>query len=173
MNGIYRYINKEDVDKLMKLDLYTRCRILVTILFMDKFDKEGKPYIGHLVRVSDSMSTLDGKILGLIHDVIEDISGISYDDLIRFGITPNIIEALKLVTNDKSIVKLSKLERIIIYNKKIDKIIASGNRLAIELKYRDMSDNYDKERLKNLSREQQEWFKIKYGNNIKKLEKRL
>ena len=34
-----------------------------------------------------------------------------------------------------------------------------------------MSDNFDKERLKLLSVEKQEWLTLKYENNIKKLEK--
>jgi len=33
------------------------------------------------------------------------------------------------------------------------------------------TDNFDKERLKLLSHEKQKWLTLKYGENIKKLEK--
>lgn len=171
MSGLSKYIYNTDIDKLMELDLYTRCRFLVNVLFIDKVDKEGSPYINHLLRVSDNMTTDDGKIAGLLHDVVEDIEGITFEDLKEFGISEEIIEALKLVTNEKIEYELTKEEKLEIYNKKIDKIINSGNKLALELKLSDMSDNYNEERLKKLPKEKQEWFNLKYGENIKKLRK--
>ena len=35
-------------------------------------DKAGKPYIGHCLRVMDSLNTPEDKIVGVLHDVIED-----------------------------------------------------------------------------------------------------
>ena len=169
MKGIKKYIYKNDIDKLMEQDLYTRCRFLVNILFLDKVDQDNKPYIEHLLRVSSKMTTIDGKIAGLLHDVVEDIDGITFEDLKEFGVTENIIEALKLVTNEKSDKEYTKEEKLEIYNRKIEKIISSKNLLALELKLADMSDNYNKSRLLKLPQDKQEWFELKYGNNIKKL----
>ena len=170
MKGLLKYISKDVLDKLMSLDLYDRSKNLVEIFFFDKADKNGSPYVNHLYRVSSRMSSIDGKILGLLHDVVEDIDGITFDDLIDFGVTEEIIDALKLVTNEKVDKEYTKEEKLDIYNKKIDKIIQSENRLAIELKLSDMRDNYDKDRLKLLPEDTQEWFNLKYKNNIKKLE---
>ena len=108
-------------------------------------------------------------VAGLLHDVVEDIDGITFDDLLDIGISSNIIDALKLVTKEPTTEKLSKEERLIRYNKEIDNIIASGNDLALELKIADMSDNYNPDRIVGLSNEQLEWFSLKYANNLEKL----
>ena len=169
--GLEKYLYKSDIEKLMEIDLYTRCRFLINILFLDKVDKNGKPYIGHLLRVSSRMSSPDGRIAALLHDVVEDIKGITFEDLKEFGVPDNIIDALKLVTNEKLDKAYTKEEKLEIYNQKIDNIIESKNKLALELKLNDMIDNYDKYRISKLPKEKQEWFNVKYGQNIKKLKK--
>ena len=172
MNGLLKYFKDTEL-KLIKdtPDLLLKSKALVHILFSDKIDKAGKPYIEHLYRVSDKMTTLDGKVAGLLHDVVEDIDGVSFDDLIDIGIPLNIIEVLKLVTKEENIQILNKYEKLDKYNKEIDNIIISGNKLALELKIADMSDNFDPSRLQELSIEQQYWFNKKYGENLKKLRK--
>ena len=42
---------------------------------------------------------------------------------------------------------------------------------AIRLKEADMSDNYDPDRIKELSQDKQEWFHQKYGKQLVKLRK--
>lgn len=171
MNNIERIIGNDTYNKLMCMDLYSRSLNLVNYLFNNKYDKDGKPYIHHLSRVSFSMSEFgtDGMIAGLLHDVVEDIDGMTFEDLKEFGIPEIVIDAIRFVTKEKNTRELSKEEKLKIYNNKIDSIINSGNILAINLKYNDMKDNYDKERLKNLSPELQEWFKLKYEDNLNKL----
>ena len=168
MNNIERIVGKYKYKKLLEYNIYARCDILIYLLFKNKFDKEGEPYINHLYRVSANMSSINGKIAGLLHDVVEDIDGVTFNDLKDFGVPDEVIAALKLVTNEKEVSVPSKEEKLKRYNEKIDKIINSGNELAIELKFRDMSDNYNKDRIKKLSPELQEWFKLKYELNLKK-----
>lgn len=172
MNNLLRYLTDEEFNYVSsENDLYLKSLFLVEILFKDKVDKNNVPYITHLMRVSSKMTTLDGKVCGLLHDVVEDIEGVTFDDLKEIGIPDNIIEVLKLVTKKPHSEELSKEEKLELYNEEIDNIINSNNELAIELKYSDMSDNFDKDRLKLLSVEKQEWLTLKYENNIKKLEK--
>ena len=171
MNNLNKYLSQEEYEKLLNLELYDRCKLLVEILFDGKFDKNNKSYIEHLYRVSSNMSSEEGKILGLLHDVVEDIDDITFNDLKEFGISKDIINALILITNEKKVKEYTKEEKLDIYNKKIDKIIESGNMLVIELKLSDISDTYDEERIRLLSKDKQDWFKLKYGNNIKKLKK--
>lgn len=38
-------------------------------------DKSGMPYAGHIMRVMAAGRTMDEKIVGVLHDVIEDPSG--------------------------------------------------------------------------------------------------
>ena len=172
MNNIERIIGKYHYEYLLKLDTYPRCFSLVSILFSKKCDKEGQPYLNHLSRVSFDLGNycgMDGVVAGFLHDVVEDIDGINYDDLKEFGINDNIIDAVRLVTNEKSINKLTPEQKLKKYNDKINKIIESNNTLAIYLKYCDMKDNYNLVRLKKLDQETQKWFKLKYEKNLKKL----
>jgi len=170
MNNLELYINKEVLNKIREYDdIYLKSVVLVRILFKNKKDKAGEPYLGHLVRVSNGMTTVDGMVAGLLHDVVEDIPNIEFEDLLDIGIPLNIVETLRLVTKESTAEKLSKEEKLIRYNREIDNIIASGNDLALELKIADMSDNYDEDRLKNLPVESITWFNEKYSKNLEKL----
>ena len=171
MNGLLKYFNKEELEHLKIMDLYSKSEVLVRKLFEGKTDKEGKPYVNHLLRVSGKMTSIDGKVAGLLHDVVEDIEGVSFEDLSCLGIPDNIIEALKLVTKEETTKNLTKQQKLQKYNGEIDKIIESKNLLALELKIADMRDNYDLNRLKNLPEEKQNWFKEKYEKNLEKLRK--
>lgn len=170
MNNLERYFSKEDLEKIRRCDdLYLKAAILVRVLFKDKVDKGGAPYIGHLKRVSDKMTTLEGKVAALLHDTVEDIEGVTFDDLRDIGIPEEIIEILILVTKEESEKSLTKEEKLIRYGKEIDRIIESGNQVAIELKISDMTDNYNPERLKLCSKEQREWLELKYESQLEKL----
>ena len=170
MNNLELYIDKDDLSKIKKCDdLYLKSAILVRILFQDKKDKSGKPYLGHLYRVSSRMTTLDGMVAGLLHDLVEDIPDVGFKDLLDIGIPDYIVDALIMVTKKTTSTGLSKEEKLIIYNKEIDVIIASKNDLALELKIADMSDNYSPDRIEGLPVEQIEWFNLKYASNLEKL----
>ena len=171
MNGLLKYFTHAELEQLKALDLYSRSKELVSKLFFHKKDKSRKPYVNHLLRVSEKMTSIDGKIAGLLHDVVEDIEGVTFDDLISFGVPEHIIEVLKLVTKEEINEPLSKKQKLQKYNEEIDRIIESRNPLALELKIADMSDNYDPNRLEELDEEKRNWFEQKYGENIKRLRK--
>ncbi len=170
MNHLELYIEKKDLQKIRECeDVYLKSAVLVRILFKDRKDSARQPYLGHLKRVSDKMTTLEGKIAGLLHDLVEDIPYITFNDLLDIGIPENIVEVLRLVTKEKINRKLTRQERLICYGKEIDKIINSGNDLAIELKIADITDNYNLERLALCSPELQDWYEEKYPPQMKKL----
>lgn len=172
MNHLELYMEKSDLQKIRECeDLYLKSATLVRILFLNKTDPVGIPYLYHLQRVSDRMTTYYGQVAGLLHDLVEDIEGITFDDLRDIGIPNEIIEVLRLVTNEKSNYPLTKEEKLVRYGKKIDQIIASGNPVAIELKFIDMMDNYDEERLALCSCELRSWFEQKYPPQLDKLSK--
>lgn len=172
MNQLELYIDKDDLDKIKSCDdVFLKSAVLVRILFKDKIDKAGEPYLSHLVRVSNHMTTLDGNIAGLLHDVVEDIPNVRFEDLLDVGIPPHIVEVLRLVTKEPISSELTQSDKLIDYNKQIDKIIDSGNDLALELKIADMLDNYNPDRLKKLPLDQLVWFNEKYARNLIKLKK--
>lgn len=103
-------------------------------------DKAGEEYIGHPLRVMEAGRTLEEKIVGVLHDVVEDSEEWSFERLEQEGFAPKIIEALRCVT------KLSATEP---YDKFIARV--KENRLAVAVKLNDLTDNMDIRRLPYLS----------------------
>ena len=104
-----------------------------------QFDKAGNNYIGHPLRVMSAGKTLNEKIVGVLHDVVED-SGWTFEQLSNEGFSDEIIAALRCVT------KLSEDEP---YDEFIERV--TKNDLAIAVKINDLSDNMDIRRLKELT----------------------
>ena len=104
-----------------------------------QIDKCGCDYIGHPLRVMAAGRTIEEKIVGVLHDVVED-SDWTFEMLEAEGFSAEIIAALRCLT------KLSA-------NEPYDKFIArvKGNSLAVAVKLNDLSDNMDIRRLPYLS----------------------
>lgn len=104
-----------------------------------QFDKAGNDYIEHPLRVMAAGETLEEKIVGVLHDVVED-GNWTFDELLQEGFTSEVVEALRCVT------KLSE-------NEPYDKFIArvKTNPLAVRVKLNDLTDNMDIRRLPYLS----------------------
>jgi (p)ppGpp synthase/HD superfamily hydrolase len=102
-------------------------------------DKGGADYIGHPLRVMEMCETEEQKIVGVLHDVVED-SDWTFEMLEEEGFAPAIIEALKCVT------KLSEGED---YDDFISRVMI--NPLAVKVKLYDIEDNLDVSRLDSLT----------------------
>src|SRR6187399_2146094 len=61
-------------------------------------DKAGAPYILHPLRVMLRVKTNAERITAVLHDVVEDYEGWSFERLLEEGFSTDIIEALKSVT---------------------------------------------------------------------------
>ena len=103
-------------------------------------DKAGNDYINHPLRVMEMGRTVEEKIVGVLHDVVEDAPQWNFERLTQEGFAPEIIEALRCVT------KTSETEP---YDKFIARV--KKNRLATAVKLNDLSDNMDIRRLPYLS----------------------
>jgi len=97
----------------------------------DQVDKFGATYLRHITRVMDRGTTTDEKIVGVLHDVVEDTDW-TFEDLVNEGFPPHIIDALRCVT------KADEEEN---YQDFIERIKA--NPLAIKVKLNDLRDNMD------------------------------
>ena len=104
-----------------------------------QFDKAGYDYIGHPLRVMEMGKTEEEKIVGVLHDVVEDTPW-TFEVLEAEGFSQEIIEALKCVT------KTSENEN---YDDFIERV--KKNPLAVAVKINDLSDNMDIRRLPYLS----------------------
>lgn len=127
---------------LKEMTDYKRAEKIVQVMFSNKKDKEGKPYINHLYYVSNEQKTIDGKIVGLLHDLIEDTAS-TYHELEEIGFNQNIIDALKLVTKPNGMDYLEYVKRV----------LDSNNEIAIYVKEADMRNNSDKDRIARIEDE--------------------
>ena len=121
-----------------------------------QLDKSGKEYIGHPLRVMEMGKTEEEKIVGVLHDVVEDSSW-TFEALEAEGFSKEIVDALRCVT------KLSENEN---YDDFIERV--KKNPLAVAVKINDLSDNMDIRRLPYLSDKDVKRLK-KYLKAYKKL----
>lgn len=98
-----------------------------------QFDKQGKPYINHVLKVSNRCKSMRGKIVGFLHDVIEDCSekGFTAEYLIERGIDPDLVRVVKLVTKTPG------------QSYEDYKSAVKSDTLAIEVKLSDLKHNMD------------------------------
>ena len=104
-----------------------------------QYDKAGNDYIGHPLRVMEMGKTENEKIVGVLHDVVEDTDW-TFEALAAEGFSEEVIAALRCVT------KLSENEN---YDDFIERV--KKNPLAAAVKINDLSDNMDIRRLPYLS----------------------
>ena len=102
-------------------------------------DKNGDPYILHLMRVCLRGKNENEKICGILHDLVEDTEW-TFEQLAKEGFSSEIIAALKCVT------KTSEQEN---YENFIERV--KKNKLAISVKINDLGDNLDARRMLQLS----------------------
>ena len=93
-----------------------------------QYDKAGNDYIGHPIRVMDMGRTDEEKIVGILHDVVEDTDW-TFEKLAEEGFSQEIIAALRCVT------KLSENEN---YDDFIERV--KKNPLATAVKINDLSE---------------------------------
>lgn len=94
-------------------------------------DRYGAPYLGHVFRVMNAGKTIDEKIVGALHDVIEDCENYDLDDLREKGFPEKIVEAVDCLTK--------RDEEQSDYDSFIARI--EKNPLAVSVKLNDLRDN--------------------------------
>ena len=153
---------KDNFDDLKELPDYERAEVIVEEMFKGIKDKEGAPYIEHLRFVSDAQPTENGKIVGLLHDLIED-TDTSVLELQQVGFSDRILYSLLLLSKIKGTP----------YPEYIDKIILSNDEVAIRVKEADMRNNMDPERLANLSPGDRQHFIEKYTEPYQRILRKI
>lgn len=101
-----------------------------------QLDKAGQPYVLHPLRVMLSLSDEKDRIVGVLHDVIED-SNITYDYLIANGFEgeTEILEALESVTKKEDETYEEFIVRVAL------------NSIGKRVKLADLEDNMDLSRI--------------------------
>lgn len=109
--------------------------LIATEAHKNQKDKNGQPYVLHLFRVMNMGKTIDEKICGVLHDIVEDTDW-TFEKLQNEGFSAEIIETLKCLT------KTNEEEN---YEMFIQRVLS--NKLAISVKINDLTDNLDVKRL--------------------------
>lgn len=105
--------------------------------FADKQDRSGQPLILHPMRVMMSSSTIEGRIVGIMHDIIEDtekdLEPVTVETLRQLGFPENIVAAVETLTHRSDETYAAYIERIV-----------QGPKLAVRVKLNDLNDNLNR-----------------------------
>lgn len=93
-------------------------------------DLDGNPVILHPIAVGLAGNNRKEIIGGFLHDVVEDTE-FTFNDLLARGVDKTIVETLQLLTHTKDIS----------YDEYVQRIVTSGNSIAIHIKYNDLKHN--------------------------------
>lgn len=100
-------------------------------------DKAGNPYILHPLHVMENVNSKEGKIVAILHDIIED-TDVTEDYLLKIRLSKRIVDAVVALTRSKDMD----------YQEYIKKL--GSNPLAKEVKLADLEHNMDLKRLPTL-----------------------
>jgi (p)ppGpp synthase/HD superfamily hydrolase len=116
-------------------------------------DLAGAPYILHPLRLMLSLSGEAERIVAVLHDVVEDCEGWSFERLAAEGFAPEIIEALRSVTKtveEGRALKAATDEegKYAVYEAFV--LRAGANPIGRRVKMADLLDNSDTSRIKSM-----------------------
>ena len=119
-------------------------------------DRSGVPYIFHPLHLAEQMHTESEIVAALLHDVVEDTS-VSLADLEKAGFSPEVIDAVRLLTHDKCVPYMDYINAL------------KENPIARAVKLADLKHNSDLARLKDHSEKTRERLE-KYAAALEILE---
>ena len=100
----------------------------------DQVDKSGMPYVYHPFHLAEQMKAEETTIVALLHDVVED-TDYTLNDIKAMGYPDSVIDALALMTHDKSVPYMDYVAKI------------KSNPIAKAVKLADLNHNSDLSRL--------------------------
>ena len=130
---------EEEITFYRGLDIYSRSEALVNRFFKNKIDKSNHDYREHLRHVSEDFTNKKVKSLALLHDILEDTE-VTSSDLLNLGYSKGEVEVLEILTNTWDN-----------YEEYIDNILNSNNKIALNIKVKDLLHNMDLTRLKKIT----------------------
>ena len=100
-------------------------------------DKAGNPYILHPLHVMENVNNKEGKIVAILHDIIEE-TYITENYLLKIGLSKRIVDAVVALTRSEDMDYQEYIKNL------------SSNPLAKEVKLADLEHNMDLKRLPTL-----------------------
>lgn len=114
-------------------NLIETCLQLAVTAHKGQLDKVNLPVILHPLTVGLSGATPDEICVGFLHDTVED-TDVTPEKILAAGVPQRIVDAVMLLTHDKSIP----------YFDYVQALIDSGNKLAIAAKRNDLKHNHSR-----------------------------
>lgn len=118
-------------------------------------DKGGNPYIEHPMAVMDRLETIEEKIVGVLHDIVED-TVLTLGDLLELGFPEFIVEAIDSVTRRDDETRAEFIKR------------AKQNVIGRKVKIADIMENMNLKRIPNYTLKDEKRV-LKYEKELKKL----
>lgn len=157
------YFDEDKYEEIKNSDnLIFKALEIITTLFENDVDKGGMPYILHIEYVYKHVSSVNEKIVALLHDVIED-KNVTKEDLLEIGFPKKIVEDVVILT------RVRPME----YSDYIDKLIKKGSVEALHVKLADLENNMDLTRIKNPTVKDYERVKKRYIPTHEKIMNKL
>ena len=125
-------------NQLHFISLLELAKSIAVVAHENQFDKSGRPYINHPETVAAYCETTYAKIVGWLHDVVED-TPVTLEALKLLGFDDFLLEALRCVTKEEGYDEKEYYARI------------KANPIAREVKLADLKHNIDLSRLKNIT----------------------
>src|SRR5205085_1061747 len=113
-----------------ELDLLEKAIGIASEAHQGQKDRYGAPYITHAIRVMERLDDPTEKVVGILHDVVEDTDW-SFEDLRKEGFPQSILDALDCVTKRDGEAYDDFVKR------------SASNALAKAVKLADLEDNMD------------------------------
>ena len=120
--------------------LFEKAITLVLEKHRGQMDKAGKPYYGHVIRVSQDLINPKQKMVGLLHDIIED-TDVTPEFLLQEGFPQEIVDGILSVTRRPNEDYQDFVDR------------ASRNEIGRFVKMADLEDNMNIFRLNEITEE--------------------
>jgi (p)ppGpp synthase/HD superfamily hydrolase len=121
---------------MMRMSTLERAIAIAAEGHAGQLDKAGNPYILHPLRVMLQLDTLEERMAGVLHDVVEDCDW-SLDDLRAEGFSPAVVRAVDSVTKREG----ESYEQFVLR--------AAADPIGRRVKLADLHDNSDLGRIRN------------------------
>ncbi|MEG1254591.1 hypothetical protein [Clostridium sp.] len=139
LNTISTYAYKY-MKRMIKVNNLEKAISIAVKAHENQKDKSGTPYILHPLHVMMKMKTEEEKIVGVLHDVVED-TAYTLESLKNEGFSYEIIEAIDCLTKRKDEDYLNYINKV------------ASNTIATKVKIQDLEHNMDLKRLNDIKEE--------------------
>lgn len=128
-------------------DIFEKALLIAVMAHKGQVDKNGQPYILHPLTVASKLDTLELKVIGLLHDTIED-TDVTADYLIEMGIPEDLVKIVELLTKPKGEPYENYLRRV------------KENPMAKKVKLADLAHNTDASRASGLNEARKQKYEL-------------